>query len=236
MLLWTCSLCTTRRNWRVSVRPGTLGISCLSHWVRGCTRKIWKHSRCLPVSASVSCLEHNWIQSALTPDTALLYPDSVNDYFGNPLAYYFSFLDFYTWSLLPPAVLGLVITYFSGRCEDKFIWFQLYCIFCFRDIAGTQSAVINGCCVKLKRLLKYLHVAIQTVNTLTSVHQSAWQMLQGGYENRLYSLWMTVFLFLHNKNSYTAIIPQSIQIMPVVNVLHVDILSQLVNNNCYQNY
>lgn len=116
VLLWTCSLCTTRRNWRVSVRPGTLGISCLSHWVRGCTWKIWKHSRCLPVSASVSCLEHNWIWSALTPDTALLYPDSVNEYFGNPLAYYFSFLDFYTWSLLPPAVLGLVITYFSSRC------------------------------------------------------------------------------------------------------------------------
>lgn len=43
--------------------------------------------------------------------------DSVNEYFGNPLAYYFSFLDFYTWSLLPPAVLGLVITYFSGQAQ-----------------------------------------------------------------------------------------------------------------------
>uniref|UniRef100_A0A3Q0RB70 Anoctamin n=1 Tax=Amphilophus citrinellus TaxID=61819 RepID=A0A3Q0RB70_AMPCI len=43
--------------------------------------------------------------------------DSVNDYFGSPVAFYFSFLDFYTWSLLPPAILGLAITYFSGRCE-----------------------------------------------------------------------------------------------------------------------
>uniref|UniRef100_A0A3B4ZQR1 Anoctamin n=1 Tax=Stegastes partitus TaxID=144197 RepID=A0A3B4ZQR1_9TELE len=42
--------------------------------------------------------------------------DSVNEYFGSSVAFYFSFLDFYTWSLLPPALLGLTITYFSGRC------------------------------------------------------------------------------------------------------------------------
>uniref|UniRef100_G3NG32 Anoctamin n=1 Tax=Gasterosteus aculeatus aculeatus TaxID=481459 RepID=G3NG32_GASAC len=41
--------------------------------------------------------------------------DSINGYFGNSVAFYFSFLDFYTWSLVPPAVLGLSITYFSGR-------------------------------------------------------------------------------------------------------------------------
>uniref|UniRef100_H2M9L6 Anoctamin n=1 Tax=Oryzias latipes TaxID=8090 RepID=H2M9L6_ORYLA len=40
--------------------------------------------------------------------------DSVNEYFGNSVAFYFSFLDFYTWSLLPPAILGLSIAYFSG--------------------------------------------------------------------------------------------------------------------------
>lgn len=32
------------------------------------------------------------------------------------MAFYFSFLDFYTWSLLLPAILGLFITYFSGWC------------------------------------------------------------------------------------------------------------------------
>uniref|UniRef100_A0A8P4G8H6 Anoctamin n=1 Tax=Dicentrarchus labrax TaxID=13489 RepID=A0A8P4G8H6_DICLA len=41
--------------------------------------------------------------------------DAVNGYFGSSVAFYFSFLDFYTWSLLPPAILGLSITYFSGR-------------------------------------------------------------------------------------------------------------------------
>uniref|UniRef100_A0A673AAQ3 Anoctamin n=1 Tax=Sphaeramia orbicularis TaxID=375764 RepID=A0A673AAQ3_9TELE len=39
--------------------------------------------------------------------------DSVNSYFGSSIGFYFSFLDFYTWSLLPPAVLGLAIAYFS---------------------------------------------------------------------------------------------------------------------------
>ncbi|KAM8893023.1 anoctamin-10 [Spinachia spinachia] len=45
--------------------------------------------------------------------------DSVNGYFGNSVAFYFSFLDFYTWSLLPPAVLGVCITYFSGEAQKE---------------------------------------------------------------------------------------------------------------------
>ncbi|KAM6926500.1 anoctamin-10 [Lycodopsis pacificus] len=45
--------------------------------------------------------------------------DSVNGYFGSSVAFYFSFLDFYTWSLLPPAILGLTITYFSGEVKKE---------------------------------------------------------------------------------------------------------------------
>ncbi|XP_059190380.1 anoctamin-10 [Centropristis striata] len=45
--------------------------------------------------------------------------DSVNEYFGSSVAFYFSFLDFYTWSLLPPALLGLSITYFSGEVQKQ---------------------------------------------------------------------------------------------------------------------
>uniref|UniRef100_A0A7N8XVA2 Anoctamin n=1 Tax=Mastacembelus armatus TaxID=205130 RepID=A0A7N8XVA2_9TELE len=41
--------------------------------------------------------------------------DLVNGYFGGSVAFYFSFLDFYTWSLVPPAILALSITCFSGR-------------------------------------------------------------------------------------------------------------------------
>lgn len=45
--------------------------------------------------------------------------DSVSAYFGSTVAFYFSFLDFYTWSLLPPAILGLSITYFSGEVQKE---------------------------------------------------------------------------------------------------------------------
>lgn len=45
--------------------------------------------------------------------------DSVNGYFGSSVAFYFSFLDFYTWSLLPPAILGLSITYFSAEVQKE---------------------------------------------------------------------------------------------------------------------
>ncbi|XP_026057943.1 anoctamin-10-like [Carassius auratus] len=38
--------------------------------------------------------------------------DTIHAYFGGTIAYYFSFLDFYTLSLFPPAVLGIFITFF----------------------------------------------------------------------------------------------------------------------------
>ncbi|XP_075998494.1 anoctamin-10 [Genypterus blacodes] len=47
--------------------------------------------------------------------------DLVHAYFGSTVAFYFSFLDFYTWSLLPPAILGLTITYFSGDVQKEMV-------------------------------------------------------------------------------------------------------------------
>lgn len=38
--------------------------------------------------------------------------DDIQAYFGGTIGYYFSFLDFYTLSLFPPAILGLFITFF----------------------------------------------------------------------------------------------------------------------------
>ncbi|XP_017329518.1 anoctamin-10 [Ictalurus punctatus] len=38
--------------------------------------------------------------------------ESIHAYFGGSIAFYFSFLDFYTWALVPPAVLGVFITFF----------------------------------------------------------------------------------------------------------------------------
>ncbi|XP_054633207.1 anoctamin-10 isoform X1 [Dunckerocampus dactyliophorus] len=47
--------------------------------------------------------------------------DSVNAYFGSTVGFYFSFLDFYTWSLLPPAIMGLSITYFSSEVQKEVV-------------------------------------------------------------------------------------------------------------------
>uniref|UniRef100_A0A8C8HXL1 Anoctamin n=1 Tax=Oncorhynchus tshawytscha TaxID=74940 RepID=A0A8C8HXL1_ONCTS len=37
--------------------------------------------------------------------------DAIQSYFGGTMAFYFSFLQFYTWALVPPAFLGLVLTF-----------------------------------------------------------------------------------------------------------------------------
>ncbi|XP_041651379.1 anoctamin-10 isoform X2 [Cheilinus undulatus] len=47
--------------------------------------------------------------------------DMINEYFGSSISLYFSFLDWYTWSLLPPAILGLCITYFSGEVQTEML-------------------------------------------------------------------------------------------------------------------
>ncbi|KAM7396237.1 hypothetical protein PAMP_019294 [Pampus punctatissimus] len=58
---------------------------------------------------------------------------SVNAYFGSSVAFYFSFLDFYTWSLLPPAILGLSITYFSGEVQKEMV----------DSVSGLQVTIVD---------------------------------------------------------------------------------------------
>ncbi|XP_077452034.1 anoctamin-10 isoform X1 [Stigmatopora argus] len=57
--------------------------------------------------------------------------DSVNAYFGSTVGLYFSFLDFYTWSLVPPAILGLSIFYFSSEVQKEAV----------EAVAGAQAEI-----------------------------------------------------------------------------------------------
>uniref|UniRef100_A0A3P8W236 Anoctamin n=2 Tax=Cynoglossus semilaevis TaxID=244447 RepID=A0A3P8W236_CYNSE len=59
--------------------------------------------------------------------------DSVNTYFGSSIAFYFSFLDFYTWSLLPPALLGLCITYYSADVQKEMV----------ESVSGSQTEDVD---------------------------------------------------------------------------------------------
>ncbi|KAM3870245.1 anoctamin-10 [Diretmus argenteus] len=47
--------------------------------------------------------------------------DKIHAYFGSPVAFYFSFIDFFTWALLPPAILSLAITFFSGGVKQEVV-------------------------------------------------------------------------------------------------------------------
>ncbi|TSQ92625.1 Anoctamin-10 [Bagarius yarrelli] len=46
--------------------------------------------------------------------------DSIHAYFGGSIAFYFSFLDFYTWALVPPAIVGLFIIFFLPAASPTF--------------------------------------------------------------------------------------------------------------------
>lgn len=59
--------------------------------------------------------------------------DKVNWYFGSSVAFYFSFLDFYTWSLLPPAILGLFIAYFSREVQKEML----------QSVSGSQAEEVH---------------------------------------------------------------------------------------------
>jgi anoctamin-10 len=54
--------------------------------------------------------------------------DEIRNYFGETVAMYFAFLGFYTYFLVPPAVLGIVSHFFSSLLnEDTAV--ALFCIF-----------------------------------------------------------------------------------------------------------
>uniref|UniRef100_A0A3B3VKR9 Anoctamin n=1 Tax=Poecilia latipinna TaxID=48699 RepID=A0A3B3VKR9_9TELE len=72
----------------------------------------------------------------------------VNEYFGSSVAFYFSFLDFYTWSLLPPAILGLFIAYFSSRFGDE-IYFTDYKNICGHMLQAVFSMLWSTVVIEL---------------------------------------------------------------------------------------
>ncbi len=51
-----------------------------------------------------------------------LFLDKVRDYFGENVAYYFAFLEFYTKALIPTAILGTFL-YFILFINIEFIFF-----------------------------------------------------------------------------------------------------------------
>lgn len=86
-------------------------------WQKLCAARVIVDTVALHNPEQLNTLSQSWYAG-----NQLVQPlDSVNAYFGSSMAFYFSFLDFYTWSLLPPAVLGLSITYFSGELQKEMV-------------------------------------------------------------------------------------------------------------------
>ncbi|XP_015223720.2 anoctamin-10 [Lepisosteus oculatus] len=52
--------------------------------------------------------------------------DSIQSYFGGPVAFYFSFLDFYILCLLPPAVIGLVLFLLPWESMNGYILLAVF--------------------------------------------------------------------------------------------------------------
>ncbi|CAF0826099.1 unnamed protein product [Didymodactylos carnosus] len=72
-------------------------------------------------------LEHTWY---MTSNSWLQFKPlpirQVRDYFGENVAFYFAFLEYYTKSLVVPAIIGIIVRFFP--CAD-FLKYSFYCIF-----------------------------------------------------------------------------------------------------------
>jgi len=54
--------------------------------------------------------------------------DEIRNYFGETVSIYFAFLEFYTYFLMPPAVLGIISHLFASRLNEDWA-VALFCVF-----------------------------------------------------------------------------------------------------------
>ncbi|CAF1374451.1 unnamed protein product [Adineta steineri] len=73
----------------------------------------------------IKLIEHDWFMSK---DSLFKSQDihKVRNYFGENVAYYFAFLEFYTKALIPTAVLGLILSFWPS---SDFFKYSTFCIF-----------------------------------------------------------------------------------------------------------
>ncbi|CAF1211313.1 unnamed protein product [Adineta ricciae] len=73
----------------------------------------------------IKLIERDWFMSK---DALFKSQDihKVRNYFGENVAYYFAFLEFYTKALIPTALLGLVVSFWPS---SDFFKYSLFCIF-----------------------------------------------------------------------------------------------------------
>ncbi|CAF1291293.1 unnamed protein product [Adineta steineri] len=73
----------------------------------------------------IKLIEHDWFMSK---DSLFKSQDihKVRNYFGENVAYYFAFLEFYTKALIPTALLGLILSFWPS---SDFFKYSTFCIF-----------------------------------------------------------------------------------------------------------
>ncbi|CAF0837646.1 unnamed protein product [Rotaria sp. Silwood1] len=80
----------------------------------------------------IKLIEHDWFKSI----RSIFQPRDIHkirNYFGENVAFYFAFLEFYTYALIPTAILGLLISFspssdffkYSSLCIFNVIWWTI---------------------------------------------------------------------------------------------------------------
>ncbi|CAF0803540.1 unnamed protein product [Rotaria sordida] len=74
---------------------------------------------------AIKLMEHDWFMS-----THSFFKSQdihkIRNYFGENVAYYFAFLEFYTKALIPTSILGFLVSIWPG---SEFLKYSLFCIF-----------------------------------------------------------------------------------------------------------
>ena len=101
----------------------------------------------------------------LLPSSSLispLSPDDIRHYYGEGMAFYFGFLEYFTFALLPMALIGVPYYLFDWEDYDKYVGFAAFNLVWCTVILEVRTVIF----LILNKPNSYCHFYYQSVNLI----------------------------------------------------------------------
>ncbi|CAF2102384.1 unnamed protein product [Rotaria magnacalcarata] len=132
----------------------------------------------------IKLMEHDWFKSI----RAIFKPQDIHrirNYFGENVAFYFAFLEYYTWALVPTAILGFLINFwpvsdffkYSFLCFFIVIWWTVFMELWknYTNRLASQWGTLDGEMFERPRSLYYGEPQLSPITNKEEPYYPAWK-------------------------------------------------------------